>query len=136
MHFFLIDKNVHMHVHMIFVQLPFFFFLGPRRDSWFFVFKLDVIFFFFWDMIFIYFLIIYGDCSFFFFLWLFVTCFFFNWVSFFNKGIWVNLFKLNFSISPLFHFQPNKNERKIKIFSILLHFHSPTIFYPPTFSPF
>ena len=37
------------------------------------------------------------------FFWLFVTFFFcFNWTSFFNKGIWVNLFKLIFFISLLF----------------------------------
>ena len=46
----------------------------------------------------------------FFFFWLFVTLFF-NWPSFFNNGVWVNLYKLTFFTLPLFHSQRNKNER-------------------------
>ena len=34
----------------------------------------------------------------------------FNWASFFNKSIWVNLYKLTFSIPQLFHSQLNKKE--------------------------
>ena len=41
----------------------------------------------------------------------YLSLFCFNWASFFNNGIWGNLFKLIFSFSPLFHSQPNKNER-------------------------
>ena len=41
----------------------------------------------------------------------FLSLFCFNWLSFFNKGIWVNLYKLTFSIISLFYSQPNKNER-------------------------
>ena len=50
--------------------------------------------------------------AFFFFFWCgYLSLFFFNWSSFFNKGVWVNLYKLTFSISSLFHSQPNKNEK-------------------------
>ena len=45
----------------------------------------------------------------------------FNWASFFNKGICINLYILTFSILPLFHSQPNKNEGNYNLF------------YPPTF---
>ena len=51
-----------------------------------------------------YFLINLGD--FFFFLSLFC----FNRASFFNKAIWVNLYKHIFFIPPFFHSQPNKNK--------------------------
>ena len=69
----------------------------------FFFFFLDVIFFYEHDF---YFFINLGDWFF-----LVVYHFFgFNWVSFFNRGICVNLYKLTFSILPLFHSQPNKNE--------------------------
>ena len=40
-----------------------------------------------------------------------LSLFCFNWPSFFNKGVWVNLYKLIFSISLVFHSQQNKNER-------------------------
>ena len=40
---------------------------------------------------------------------------------FFNKGVWVNLYKFTFSIPPLFHSQANKKER------------NQNLFYPPTF---
>ena len=65
-----------------------------------FVFGLDVIYFFPGHDIF--FLINLGDFFFHFFG--------FNWALFFNKVIWVNLYKLIFFIPPLFHSQPNKNE--------------------------
>ena len=62
----------------------------------------------------------------FFFGWLYffgcLSLFCFNWTSFFNKSIRVNLYKLAFSISPLF--TPNQTKRReIKIFSILPLFH-------------
>ena len=64
----------------------------------------------------------------------YLSLFVFNCASFINKGIWVNLFKLIFSF--LHFFTPNKTKmRKIKIFYILSLFHSPTIFYSPTFPP-
>ena len=105
-HFFLIDKNGHVQVHMGFVWLPFF-----KLFFKFFIFifyRLGVIvvfFFFFWTWFFIN---KFGWLLFFFF---FGSLFCFNWVLFFNKGIWVNLFKLIFSIPPLFYSQPNKNEK-------------------------
>ena len=37
------------------------------------------------------------------------------WHYFFNKGIWVNLYNLLFSIPPLFHSQPKK-KKKLKSF--------------------
>ena len=51
-----------------------------------------------------------GDCFFFFFL---AICHFFVLISnhFFNKDVWVNLYKLTFFIPPFFHSQLNKNER-------------------------
>ena len=53
-----------------------------------------------------------------------------NLTLFFNKGIWINLFKFIFSIPQFFHSQPNKKERKENFF------YPPTIFYLPTFPPF
>ena len=50
------------------------------------------------------------------------SLFCFNWVSFFNKRIWVNLFKLIFSIIPLFDPQPNKNDEKTRSFLSSHHF--------------
>ena len=98
----------------------FFFFLSlgmPFFLSWltlplfhFFFNKKLVMFFFGHDF---YFLINFSDCSFFFFFFYgYLLLFCFNWTPFFNKDIWINLFKLIFSISPLFHSQPNKTERK------------------------
>ena len=60
-------------------------------------------FLFFWEHDF-YFLIIWVIA-------LFFGCllpFCFNWQSFFNKGLWVNLYKFTFSIPLFFHFQLNK----------------------------
>ena len=57
--------------------------------------------------------------------------FFFNLASFFNKGIWVNLFKLIFSIPPPFHSKPNKKER-IKSFPSSHNFLSSHFSTPPT----
>ena len=42
---------------------------------------------------------------------LFLSLFCFNRTLFFSKSIQVNLYKHIFSISPLFHSQPNKNEK-------------------------
>ena len=63
-----------------------------------------VFFFFFWIWFFI------NKIGWLLFLFFLVLCHFFcfNWASFFNKGIWVNLFKLIFSIFLLFHSQPIK----------------------------
>ena len=50
----------------------------------------------------------------FFFFFFFCGClslFCFNWPSFFNKDIWVSLYKFTFFIPLLFHSQPNKRER-------------------------
>ena len=55
-----------------------------------------------------YFLINLGDCLFFFGC---LLLFCVNWASFFNKSIWVNLYKFTIFISPLINFQLNKNER-------------------------
>ena len=64
-----------------------------------------------------------------FFFWVVYHFFYFNWASFFNKSICVNLYKLTFSI-------PNKIKMKeIKIFSMLLLFHSLTILYLYFFTP-
>ena len=74
----------------------------------------------------------------FFFFFLFITFFGFNWVSFFNRGICVNLYKFTFSISPFLHFQPtNQKWGKLKFFlyshfSILSQFFIHLFFYPPT----
>ena len=58
-----------------------------------------------------FFIINLGDWFFFlFFLCGYLSHFCFDWTSFFNNGIWVNLFKLIFFIPPLFHSQPNKEE--------------------------
>ena len=68
-----------------------------------FFFGLDVIFFWTWFLFFNKFrwlLIIFGCLS----------LFCFNLTSYFNKNIWVNLYKLTFFIPPLFNSQPNKNE--------------------------
>ena len=100
--FFFFPSGSNVAFYFLFFFLFFFSFeiLGSGCDSFFlnyfiFLTRRD----YFWEMIFI-FLINLGDCSF---LWLFVT-FFFNWASFFNKGIWVKLFKSIFSIPPLFHY--------------------------------
>ena len=69
----------------------------------FFFFGLDLIFFWTWFLFFNKFrwlLIIFGCLS----------LFCFNLTSYFNKNIWVNLYKLTFFIPPLFNSQPNKNE--------------------------
>ena len=105
---YLIDKNVHVHVHMGNSSNSIFFFFFFN-----FLFWLYVAFFFFFFSLF--------NCTWFFLLdfyflinWVivfFLSLFCFNWLSFFNKGIWVNLYKLTFSIISLFYSQPNKNER-------------------------
>ena len=66
-------------------------------------------------------------------LFLFCHFFCFNRTSFYNKGIWVNLYKHFFF--PSLHFStPNQTKRReIKIFSILSLFHPSTIFYSLTF---
>ena len=61
----------------------------------------------------------------------FLSClslFCFNWVSFFNKGIWVNLCKFTFSIPFTFSLLIKQKREKLKIF-----FLSPYFFI---FSPF
>ena len=95
-----LDESARVQLHMSFTQIAFlltFFFslftfdlLGRLvRYSFFFLFCLDVIFFF------------YGH----------VFLFFgFNCASFFNRDIYINLYKLTFSIPLFFHSQPNKNE--------------------------
>ena len=103
--------------------------LGRLVQYSFFWFRCD--FLFFMDMIF---LLNLGNWFFFFFVYHF---FGFNWASFFNKGICVNLYKLTFSISQFFHFQPNKNEENWNIFyhPIFLfsyHFLSSHFSTPPT----
>ena len=134
---FLIDENAHVHLHMgnSFSFFFFFFFFGAFLPLPFFF--LSFLFFFlsFWavDVIVVlfFFLVFYfyflcltrhdfflgtwflffnklGDCFFFFFG---LSLFCFNWPSVFNNSIWVNLYKLTFSIPPFFHFQPNKYER-------------------------
>ena len=74
---------------------------------------------FFWNMFFIFIKKIWVVA-----LFCVVICYFFfiNWASFFNKGIWVNLFKLIFSFPPLFHSQSNKKKEKIKSFLSSHHF--------------
>ena len=66
----------------------------------------------------------------FFFFWLFITCFVLIGHHYLTNVTWVNLFKHIFSIST------KQKQRENKIFSILPLFHSPIIFYHPTFSPF
>ena len=95
-----LDESAHVQLHMSFTQIAFlltFFFLYLLLIYWaglsdilfFFLFCLDVIFFF------------YGH----------VFLFFgFNCASFFNRDIYINLYKLTFSIPLFFHSQPNKNE--------------------------
>ena len=70
----------------------FFFFFSLFNCTWFFL--LDFYFLINWVIVFF-----------------FLSLFCFNWPSFFNKGIWVNLYKLTFSIISLFYSQPNKNEK-------------------------
>ena len=113
---------------------------------------LPLFFFFFWQACPVIFFFLFRWCDFFiFYLFLFfmdvilkinkfrwliffgcLSLFFFNWVSFFNKGICVNLYKLTF---PSLNFStPNQIKmREIKIFSIFPLFHPLTIFYPLTF---
>ena len=89
---------------LLFFFNPFFFwFSGLYIVLWFFYFLIRHDFFSGHNF---YCLINLGDCFFF-------NClsfFYFNCASFFNKAIWVNLYKLTFSIPPFFHSQPNKNE--------------------------
>jgi len=81
------------------------FFLGPAlSDVALLLFSFALFFFFRCDF---YFLINLGDCIFFCF---FYYSFFSIGHHFFNKGIWVNLHKLTFSIPLFFYSQPNKNE--------------------------
>ena len=84
-HFFIPFFLRHLHCLFFFS----FDFLGIRRDFFFFT-GCD----FFWNMFFI-FISNLGDFSF---LCGYLSLFYFNLVSLFNKGIWVNLFKLIFSI--------------------------------------
>ena len=77
-----------------------------------------------------YYLINLGDCM----LFGCLSLFCFNWPSFFNKGIWVNLYKLTFFIPPLFHSEQKKKWKKLKFFlssdfSILLSFSILSLFY-------
>ena len=66
--------------------------------------------------------------------WLHFLFFFLIEYHFFNKNIWVNLHKVTFFVPPLSI--PNQTKRKeIKIFSSLLLFDPPIIFYPSIFSP-
>ena len=105
---YLIDKNVHVHLHMGNSSNSIFFFflisfsgcMLPSSSSSSFLcltahdfFLLDFYFLINWVIVF------------------FLSLFCFNWLSFFNKGIWVNLYKLTFSIISLFYSQPNKNEK-------------------------
>ena len=91
--------------------------------------KVDMIFFFFW----IWFLF-FNKLR-----WLFLFIyhvFGFNWISFFNKSIYVNLYKFTFFIIPFFSLSTKQKREKLKKISILLLFHHFTIFYPPIFLPF
>ena len=92
-------------VYSFFLLPPLFFILCSPVSSYLSFGTLPPIFFFFLYMIFIFnkfrWLLFFLDC---------LLLFCINWVSFFNKSIWVNLYKLTFSIPQLFHSQPNKKE--------------------------
>ena len=93
--------------------LPFFFSL----NSW----VVGVIFFFFLDMIF------FNTLGVFFFFW--VVChFFFNWPSFFNKGVWVNLYKLTLFHLSTFSLITKQKWEKLNFFFILSIFHPQQFF--------
>ena len=113
-HFFLIDKNVHMQVHMGLRLVGFFLF------SFFYSLGVIVVFFDRRDFFFgIFFLINLGDCYFFFEL--FIQIYFFHPSTF-----------------PLSTKQKGEKGEELKIFSILPLFHSLTIFYHlifPLFQP-
>ena len=83
---------VAFYLKFLFFFLPFFFSLCLTRHDFF------LTWFLFFNEL--------SDC--FFFGCLSFICF--NWLSFFNKSIWINLYKFTFSIFLLFHSQPNKNE--------------------------
>ena len=92
-------------------------------------------FFFFFLWHYFYFLINLGD-HFFFFLGV-VICYFFVLIKHHSLTmVYEQIFSNSFFLS--FHlFTSNQTKkRENKIFSILLLFHHPTIFYPLTFSPF
>ena len=153
-----LDENAHVQLHMGIITmlfftifffffsffplgqcLPFIFYLLFFKIYWagvtcfllllllllfffFFFFCLDVIFLWTWFLFF-------NKFTWFFFFWVVYHFSYFNWTSFFNKSIYVNLYKLTFSI-------PNKIKMKeIKIFSMLLLFHSLTILYLYFFTP-
>ena len=108
--FFLFSWVLPLAFSFLFSFLFFFFFWFPGQacpvrctSSPFFFLFFFCVFFFSLDVIFI-FLINLGD-------YIFLSLFCFNWALFFNKDIWINLYKLTFSISPLFHSQPNKNDK-------------------------
>ena len=101
------DKNAHIQVAHGLLQyvclfVCFFFFV-------FLFFFLHVIFFSTNDY---YFLINLGDCM----LFGCLSLFCFNWLSFFNKGIWVNSYKLNFFYPSIFSLPTKQKWGKLKYF--------------------
>ena len=90
--------KLHMRFFNMFVCLFFFFFF--------------VCMWFFFSINDFYFLINLGDC-------MLIGClslFCFNWASFFNKGIWVNSYKLNFFYPSIFSLPTKQKWGKLKFF--------------------
>ena len=109
------DKIAHVQCTWAKSKWPFFFFL---MVSW--AWMLPPLFFFFFLLI----SYVWARCSvgFFFFC---LSLFFFNCTSFFNNGIWINLYKLIFSIISLFHSH----------FSIISSFFIFSLFHPNQIHP-
>ena len=89
------------------LPLFFFWFTGQACLVFFLSFFLFIFFIFFIYGHDFYFLINLGDWIFF---WFFITFCVLIGHHFFNKGIYVNLYKLTYSILPFFHSQPNKKK--------------------------
>ena len=113
-----LDKNAHVQLHLhsrcfsshfFSLTLPtsFFLLIYWASLSSFLSFFLFIFFIFFIYGHDFYFLINLGDWIFF---WFFITFWVLIGHHFFNKGIYVNLYKLTYSILPFFHSQPNKKE--------------------------